>query len=66
MEEDEIGLENIIAMVLQEHTHAPEESGSSVSQSEFMDEEVDAVVQLGVTPNVLKFDKEELRATAGQ
>ncbi|MDZ7691171.1 MAG: hypothetical protein U5K69_08555 [Balneolaceae bacterium] len=66
VEEDDIGLENVIAMVLQEHPNALEGSGSSVTQSQAAAEEVDAVLQLGVTPNVLKFDKEELRATAGQ
>jgi putative membrane-bound dehydrogenase-like protein len=66
VKEDSVNLDNIIAMVLQEHPNAMEGGGNSAGQGNVSAENVDAVMELGVTPNLLKFDKEEMHVKAGQ
>ncbi|MDR8390197.1 ThuA domain-containing protein [Aliifodinibius sp. S!AR15-10] len=58
-------LNNIIKLVAEDNPGF-QASASSGQSEELPEEDVDAVLELGVTPNVLKFDKEELRAKAGQ
>jgi plastocyanin len=60
-------LEIIIAMIY--HTapgEAAEGHDAALDEVSAVETEVDMVLELGVTPNVLEFDKEELRAFAGQ
>lgn len=60
-------LENIIALIRANHPEAGEMARAEMSgESLTADVEVDAVLELSVTPNVLEFNKEELRAIAGQ
>lgn len=58
-------LEGIVSMVVEEDPEAAGEIDSN-GDSDTLPEGVDAELELGVTPNVLEFDKEELRAEAGQ
>lgn len=61
-EDDPAGsLESIIATISRDAT---ETGVGNTSQTEEI--EVDAVLELSVTPNVLEFDQKELRAEAGQ
>ncbi len=65
-EEEPVGsLESIIAFILSE---SPDEGSRSDGDEQSTNEavDVDVELELGVTPNVLEFDKDELRAQAGQ
>lgn len=65
-EEEPVGsVESIIAFVTDE-APAAENGERSEDPMAGTDAEVDIELELGVTPNVLEFDKEELRAEAGQ
>lgn len=64
-EQQELNLESITVMIA--GLEQPEEADSQQSQAAEREEiVVDVELELGVTPNVLQFDKEELRARAGQ
>src|SRR5690625_4117857 len=65
-EQQDLNLESITVMIA--GLEQPEEAGSQQRQAAAEREEiiVDVELELGVTPNVLQFDKEELRARAGQ
>ena len=65
-QEEPIGsLESIIAFVQSENPdEGSQPDGEAQSTNEAVD--VDVELELGVTPNVLEYDKEELRAEAGQ
>ena len=64
-EQQELNLESITVMIA--GLEQPEEAGSQQRQAAEREEiVVDVELELGVTPNVLQFDKEELRARAGQ
>lgn len=68
-EEEPAGsLESITAMIIRAQTERAggEESGEDSSASTDEEVVVDLELELGVTPNVLEFDKEELRVKAGQ
>lgn len=58
-------LESITALIVAEN---PDALGTADSEGDTPDEtvDVDLELELAVTPNVLEFDKEELRARAGQ
>jgi len=58
-------LSGIIALIEAEHSVAAGENREE-SRDDPSTASVDAVLELGVTPNVLEFDTEELRAGAGQ
>ncbi len=68
-EEDPDGrtLEGVISMILRE---APVPEGeirtAETEADDSLPEDVDAAIEIGVTPNVLRFDTEEIRVTAGQ
>ena len=57
-------LESILALIY--HASPEETQDIQASKEEVPDEDIDLIVELGVTSNVLEFDKEELRARAGQ
>lgn len=57
-------LEGIVSMVYNENPDLLRDSSSSDDTD--MSSDVDVELELGVTPNVLEFDKEELRVKAGQ
>lgn len=59
-------LNSIITLVLQENPNFQADSNNSQEASGNLPENVDAELTLGVKPNLLEFDKEELRAKAGQ
>jgi len=64
-EQQELNLESITVMIA--GLEQPEEADSQQRQAAEREEiVVDVELELGVTPNVLQFDKEELRARAGQ
>ncbi|MEX2600915.1 MAG: PVC-type heme-binding CxxCH protein, partial [Balneolaceae bacterium] len=58
-------LESITALILAQHPDALGTDGTETDE-QVETVEVDLELELGVTPNVLEFDKEELRARAGQ
>lgn len=59
--------ESIITMVYNENPEVLEQGGDSGrSDADTAPSDVDAELELGVTPNVLEFDREELRVKAGQ
>src|SRR5690625_57941 len=64
-EQQELNLESITVMIA--GLEQPEEADSQQRQAAEREEiVVDVELELGVTPNVLQFDKEELRARRGQ
>lgn len=64
-EDPAASLEGIIAMVLSEDPDVVDEIGAEVAAAEG-GTEADLVIELGVVENVMRFDREELRARAGQ
>ena len=62
---DELNMEMITAMIagMQESGDTDQPAGEEPANQEVT---VDVELELGVTPNVLEFDKEELRVRAGQ
>lgn len=67
-EETEPGssLVSIIKLVLQEDPDAIEKHIREEEASDELPAGIDAVLEIGVTPNVMEFDTEELRVQAGQ
>lgn len=58
-------IESVVGMVYNEHPDALKQNSNIVKASASAID-VDAVLEVGVTPNILEFDKEELRVKAGQ
>lgn len=58
-------IENIVGMVYKEHPDALTQ-GSNIVKISTSAVDVDAILEVGVVPNILEFDKKELRVKAGQ
>ena len=67
-EQEELTLEQIIAMIAADQPEVVGELGAEAPETETgeLPEGIDAVIELGVVANVMRFEREELRVQAGQ